>query len=392
MKNNKSSKANKTRNTGNGKKVLFVIIFIISCLVIGGVIGFLSDKYLNGFMDTYIKNDNIFVELINIYGLILIFVVGYFIHIIIHEAGHLIAGFMTGYSFVSFRIGSFTLIKEDGKLRQKKFNIPGTAGQCLMMPPTMIDGKYPFVIYNFGGVIINLITSIIGILIVIFVEGVPFPINAILVLFGAAGIFAAVTNGIPLKVSGVANDGYNVISMAKDEEAKNAFYVQLRVNGLQSFGERIKDMPLEMFKLSAGANLTNPLNTSIRLMEYNWYLDNMDFEGARKSLGSFEHNLEKLVPLYRLEVNCERMFLELIGNCDKDVIDKLYDKTLKKYMKAAKFMIGKKRVIMAYEAFYTKDMTKALKCYKEGEELAKKYPVKGEADMELMIMNWIKEK
>ncbi|MEG0306391.1 MAG: hypothetical protein RR636_00525 [Clostridium sp.] len=392
MKDNKSSKINKARKNKNGKKVLFVIIFIISCLVIGGTIGFLSDKYLNGFMDTYIKNDNIFVELINIYGLLLIFIFGYCIHIIIHEAGHLIAGLMTGYSFVSFRIGSFTLIKANEKLKRKKFNIPGTAGQCLMMPPAMVDGKYPFVIYNFGGVIANLITSIIGILIVIFVEGVPFPLNATLVLFGAAGIFAAVTNGIPLKVSGVANDGYNVISMAKDGEAKNAFYVQLRVNGLQSLGARIKDMPLEMFKLSAGANLTNPLNTSIRLMEYSWYLDNMDFEGARKSLGSFEYNLEKLVPLYRLEVNCERMFLELIGNCDKDVIDKLYDKTLKKYMKAAKFMIGKKRVIMAYEAFYTKDRTKALKCYKEGEELAKKYPVKGEADMELMIMNWIKEK
>ncbi|MNP40625.1 hypothetical protein D3C76_1342780 [compost metagenome] len=45
---------------------------------------------------------------------------------------------------------------------------------------------------------------------------------------------------------------------------------------------------------------------------------------------------------------------------------------------------------MAYEAFYKKDLDKALKYFKEGEALALKYPVKGEAEMELMLMNWIK--
>lgn len=47
---------------------------------------------------------------------------------------------MTGYSFISFSVGSFTLIKEDKKLKHKKFNIPGTAGQCLIMPPALNDG------------------------------------------------------------------------------------------------------------------------------------------------------------------------------------------------------------------------------------------------------------
>ena len=52
-----------------------------------------------------------------------------FVQIILHEGGHLIFGLATGYRFVSFRVGSLTLIKEGGKFRFKRFSISGTGGQ-----------------------------------------------------------------------------------------------------------------------------------------------------------------------------------------------------------------------------------------------------------------------
>ena len=316
----------------------------------------------------------------------------FLVHIIIHEAGHLVFGLATGYSFVSFRVGSYTIVKEDGKFKSKKYNIPGTAGQCLMMPPEIKDGKYPFVIYNLGGVIMNLIFSAISILSVTIIEDMAFPLNSLLVLFAIAGIFAALTNGIPFKISGIPNDAYNVMSILKDEEARRGFYLQLRVNGLLSKGIRIKDMDYSIFKLKEGSDIANPLNTGIKLMEYNWHLDNMDFDRARKSIDSFVPHFSRLVPLYTYEINCERMFLELVGECNKGLIDRLYSLQLKKYIKAAKFMIGKKRLLMAYEAFYNEDKAKALEHYKDLKKLHKSYPVKGEADMELMLADWMKEK
>ena len=365
---------------------------VILPLVIGGVVGVVIAILSITYMGEHIESNNIFIEILKLYGLIIIFIVGYLIHIIIHEAGHLIFGLMTGYSFVSFRIGSFTLIKEHKKLKHKKFNIPSTAGQCLMMPPPLKHGKYPFVIYNFGGVIMNLIVSIIGILVVIFVQEITFPLNAILILTSFGGIFAALTNGIPMKIGGVPNDAYNVLSMLKDQEARDGFYIQLRVNGLLSLGTRIKDLPLEMFKLKENSDLCNPLNTAVRLMEYNWHLDNMDLESAKQCIDSFIPYLSKVAVLFRNEINCERMFLELVYNCDKNFIDDLYDKSLRKYIKAAKFMISKKRILMAYEGFYNEDKNRALKYYEDTKHLAKEYPIKGEADMELMLIDWVKEK
>jgi hypothetical protein len=382
----KATKHNKKKN-----KFLPGFIFIVVCGAIGIIIGILFKSYLKEFMDIYIKSDNIFVESIRFYGFILLFFTGYMIHIIVHEAGHLVFGLITGYSFVSFRIGSFTIIKEKRKVSYKKFNIPGTAGQCLMMPPKMKDGKYPFIMYNYGGGIMNLIVAVVGILIAVLIEGVPMLLSAILILISAGGIFAALTNIIPLKIGGAANDGYNVISMLKDENAKKGFYLQLRVNGLQSQGIRIKDMSLEELKISEGTDLINPLNSAIKLIEYNWYLDNMDFQKARQCIEGFMIYMDKLIPIYRNEINCELMFLELIGDCNKEFIDGIYDKNLKKYIKAAKFMIGKKRILMAYEVFYNNDKEKAINYYEDARRLAMKYPIKGEADMELMLVNWIKE-
>lgn len=380
-----------TKQNKKKSKFLSGVIFLVVCGAIGAIIGILSVTYFKDFMDNYIKSDNFLLELLRYYGLILIFFLGYMIHIIIHEAGHLVFGLMTGYSFVSFRIGSFTIIKEQGEISYKKFGIPGTAGQCLMMPPDIKDGKYPFIMYNYGGGIMNLIVAGVGILLAILIEGMPILISAMLILISAGGIFAAFTNIIPLKVGGISNDGYNVISMLRDENARRGFYFQLRVNGLQSQGMRIKDMELEELKISEGSDLINPLNTSLKLMEYSWYLDNMDFDGARQCIEDFTPCMDKIIPLYRNEINCEKMFLELIGDCNKEFIDSVYDKNLRKYIKASKFMIGKKRVMMAYEIFYNNNKQKALSYYEEAIELSKKYPVKGDADMELMLVNWIKK-
>ena len=56
----------------------------------------------------------------------------FFIHIVLHETGHLIFGLMSGYQFSSFRIGTHMLMKENGKLVHRKIKIAGTGGQCLM--------------------------------------------------------------------------------------------------------------------------------------------------------------------------------------------------------------------------------------------------------------------
>ncbi|WP_148581870.1 hypothetical protein [Alkalibaculum bacchi] len=381
-------KGNHSKSKYKNKGWLDTLKSIVICGVFGGVLGF----FIGDFFNPWLKSDNIFIGLLKFYGLIILFVIGYIIHIIIHEAGHLIFGLLTDYTFVSFRIGSITIVKEDGKLKTKKFNIPGTAGQCLMMPPKIKDGEFPFVLYNLGGVIINLLVSALCISTIVLIKEMAFVLEVILLLAAFAGILAAVTNGIPMKIGGVPNDGHNIYSMLKDEDARRGFYVQLEVNGLQSLGIRMKELPLSKFVLNNNADVSQPLNTAMRLMEYSYHLDHLDIESAKTCLLSLTEHMDRIALLFVNEINCERLFLELVTDCDKSTIDRLYNKKLKKYIKASRFQMSKKRLMMAYEIYYTKDINKALQFYKEGKNLASNSPVKGDADMELMLLDWLKVK
>ncbi len=114
----------------------------IIMMLMGALAGFLIAIYIN-------KHDYSFLQLV--YAFVCL-IAGYMAGIIIHESGHLVTGLRSGYEFISFRIGSMTWVKENGKLSQKKFNIAGTGGQCLMMPPESDKPEnVPFVLYFLGG-------------------------------------------------------------------------------------------------------------------------------------------------------------------------------------------------------------------------------------------------
>ena len=73
------------------------------------------------------------------------------VQIIVHEAGHLAGGLATGYTFCSFRVGSWMLQKEQGRLKLRRLSLAGTGGQCLLAPPELKEGRMPCVWYNLGG-------------------------------------------------------------------------------------------------------------------------------------------------------------------------------------------------------------------------------------------------
>ena len=84
--------------------------------------------------------------------------ISFFLHIILHEGGHLVCGLLSGYRFVSYRAGSIIWVKQGKQIVRKKFSIPGTGGQCLLDPPEPEeDGSFPSLLYNLGGGLSNLL-------------------------------------------------------------------------------------------------------------------------------------------------------------------------------------------------------------------------------------------
>lgn len=351
-----------------------VILMILSSIV-GFIIGLLGVKRINsesGFLGFIVS--------------MIIIVFSIYLHIIIHEGGHYIFGKLTNYKFLSFRIGSLTLVKEE-KFKIKLFGIKGTGGQCLMEPPEYKE-DFPYFFYNLGGGLLNIIVSLIAIIIVMFNKnsGNWFEV---LIIFSVIGVYIGLTNLIPLKISGISNDGYNIMSIKKSNEAKYAFFIQLKVNSLLMKGIRIKDMPLEWFENIKNLDISNPISLSRAILKGNYYQDKGEFLKAKEIYEDLLKN-ERILGLYKKEIICELIFCEIMTSCDLDKINQLYNKEIKTYVKQSKHIIGKRRLLYAYELLVNKDKTKAEKYRKDFNKLLKTYPYKGEIESELELMNLIK--
>ncbi|WP_343208054.1 M50 family metallopeptidase [Anaerolentibacter hominis] len=323
---------------------------------------------------------------------LVLIVLSFFIQIILHELGHLVFGLISGYHFVSFRIGSVTLVKDGGKIRRKKFTIRGTGGQCLMMPPESDGYHCPCRLYNLGGVLMNGITAVLCLALYIMFPGLR-PLRIFWLAMFFCGLFQAITNGFPMSSSGLVNDGYNAENLAKDPQSRYAFYTQLRVNGLLHQGVRLKDMPLAWFQVSEqdGQDRTSYLRVALRLFEAQYYHDKREFDRAEDCYLKILKDYPDLLEVYRYEIRCELLFYELIGPCRPEEIHRLYTEELKKYIRSTRCYISRERLLYAYALFAEKDSKKAEEQLKQVFKTAKTYPVKAEVESELELIGWLQE-
>ncbi|MDH6355016.1 hypothetical protein M2132_001353 [Dysgonomonas sp. PH5-45] len=318
---------------------------------------------------------------------IIAFVLAYYLQIILHEGGHLFAGLMSGYGFVSFRIGSFVFMFEGRKIKVKRFAIAGTGGQCLMSPPDGFDVKtVPYIRYNIGGVLANCLASAVCFWILWMFQP-PFPLNFFLAVMCFLGMLFSLMNGIPMKISGIANDTYNILMLRKDMIARRAFMLQLKANALLSQGTRLREMPEEWFVLPPDADFNNYLHVSIKMLEAGRLQDLGEQDEARRCLEELEPYLPRMIRIYRYEILCELAFYKIISDESREQIDEILTPQLKKYAtQYSRFMLSKKRLLYAYALFVEKDNAKARQLYEEALQMKDSLPLKAEAESEIEMM------
>ncbi len=308
--------------------------------------------------------------------------------IVIHEAGHLVFGLATGYRFQSFRIFSLMWIKNGDRLCFKRMSLAGTGGQCLMSPPDLQDGKMPFLLYNFGGVIMNLISGAFFFLLSLLVP----PASLWTVFFqvmALIGVAYAIINGVPLHLGPVDNDGCNAFSMMRSEKAVRAFWGQMKVNEMISRGTRLKDMPQEWFIMPEDADMDNSIIATQGVFSCNRLMDGHRLEEADKQMAHMLSVQGRIPGLYLSFMTVDRIFIELIGPNRKEVLDAMMTKELQKIMKAMKNYPSILRTQYAWALMADRDSAKARDILAQFERTAATYPypseIAGERELIQMV-------
>lgn len=319
---------------------------------------------------------------------IVLFVIVLFIHIILHEGGHLVFGLATGYRFLSFRVGSIVLQRgKDGKYSIKRFNLAGTGGQCLLSPPDMVNGTFPCILYNLGGSLVNIIVAALCLVlrIVCSPSGIA---DMFLFYMFVYGFLTGLLNLIPLKLDMVANDGYNTLMLIRDANARRALWLQLKINEQQTHGIRLRDMPAEWFEPGEGADMKNPIISAIGVFAENRYMDAHDFAAAREQINYLTKTpAVRITGLYRELLKLDELFLDILEKGGDADLSLLSDKQTKKFMQQMKYFPSVIRTEYAAAAVKGEEAAaSAHACLERFEKCAASYPSEADIASERELM------
>lgn len=311
--------------------------------------------------------------------------VAFLLHLIIHEAGHLIFGKLTGYQFLSYRIFSFNLIKRDNQLKLVRLKVPGTLGQCLLIPPTMKENYFPFKLYILGGIIANILTSLLSFAF--------YPMNKILVLeFALVGFLFALLNGVP---NGF-NDG-SIFKIAKSSLKKERLlYIQLASNAAMSLGSTFLELPKEYFETFEANEKRTYLEDYQDFLRLGLFLEKQEMEKVDEFIEVLWERRESFIVPYQIELKKEMLYHLLVNKkkdpqkVDSRIQSLMEDRGLVKYLQTK--TVSNLRVLAGIQFGYEKNNEKSLNTIKEGLKMKEKSGNLGEFYVEEKLLLSLEEK
>lgn len=318
--------------------------------------------------------------------LFLAMVLAVIVQIAVHEAGHLVGGLMSGYRFVSYRVGSFALIRRDGKFMFKRFSIAGTGGQCLMLPPDRPIEQIRTMPYDLGGVVANLLLSVLCVIVLLCVD-LDFSYAVYPVMMAIVGFGLAALNGIPININGMPNDGMQAVMLRKDMMTKRVLFTLLRAYALVQNGIRPRDLPAEWFDYELDKGNINPLVVNILAMKVGVLLDRMEWEEARELCAALLEKENHIPVIFLYEFRCEYVFTLLVTGEKAKAAEIYADKTLQAYIRQTQeIMPSRQRLLCAVSLLLDNDRAKAEEIAAKVERNREQYISLGEAISELEIM------
>lgn len=376
-------------NKKTSYKILRTIKLAITGIIIGFGAGFVIGKIIKPMIYADISSADVALTL---FLALVFFVLSFIIHIVVHEAGHMIAAMARGWKFLSFMIMGIVLNRRDGRLRLSRFSMAGAAGQCLMLPPENGDTPFGIALYNAGGVLANLLLTVIA-SVILFIPSIHHSLatTVFLLCIIIVGLYLIVMNGIPNKLAGLPNDGLNMLNLHKDKFSTMVFLRSMRLIGylMQNDTSRLEAMTYMCD--DRDINFSNPIHVMALSSDLSLAMLRMDFVKANAIMQRAEPHMSRMITIYRNELTLERIYLTLIRPHYPEDINRLLDKSISKYLQVQSvFRPSALRVQYALAAIHEADSSKAEKIYEKFQRVSRKYYLQGEIKYEQQLIDFVR--
>lgn len=359
-------------------------IFVIFSMILSVILSLSAMIFIYMLWDNEYGYEDYFLLIIVASGVIMY--LSYIFHVFVHESGHMLFGWLTGYRLVSFKIFNVVLVRINGKIKRKKaVIIPGILGQCIMSPKKIKNGKAPFVILYLGGSLLNFIVG--GVFLALYYALYDFPfLCLVMITFAIIGFLFGALNILPMN-SGIAdNDGLNTIRLAKVKGLLRSFLIQLKILEQLVSGVRLKEMPEEWFYIPSDDSLEGSLGSANGIMTYTRLFELGKIEEATKLIDSMLAPELGICGLHRALLIQDRIYAELIGNGDRELVKTLLSSKERGLIDRIKNDITPLRIKYTVALLYENNSDKAEYMEREFNMIASTYPYPAEVEQEKELM------
>lgn len=356
------------KNKRNWKETLSFILLIIFSAIIGFVV-----------LELFYAIPNL--SLWDFFLAFAVLVISLPLHIILHEVGHLIAGLLSGYQFIMFRLFSWVWIKTEDGISRRNQSIQGLLGQALMTPPENVD-EPPMLLYHSGGLIVNLLSALLMIGIAWWSSNPR--VTLFLLISGVVALLLFIMNSIPQK----GTDGYNILQIIKRPEALAETTNVLRLYGGMVRGESFVDLK-RYIPSDHPESFENPNTVTLYTALAAAYFEQGDFETANEMYRQLWNKRNQLIQLHKPEVYVTYLFSLLLTDPEHKDVQTIKNTQIYKNIIETKAADSFK--VQAAEAIYLeKDFAKAKNLLEEGEKLISTAPTVSEENLEHLLYTYLR--
>jgi hypothetical protein len=225
--------------------------------------------------------------------------------IIVHELGHLFAGWMVGFRFSVIHIGPSSLSLEHGKLKarvRREILALGAAGAAGMHVKTVRRLRRRLLIYVAGGPIANLLSIPVAVLLVnhVFTGLGETRVGTLAAQFSVFSLLAGMVNLMPVR-SILLSDGARIEMLLRSRDCTRRWLSIAALGNLYDNGIRARDWKRTWLKSASAMQ-----DASLDAFAGNWlaYASANDKEDAPVAVGYLERclQLSHMLPLSALDL------------------------------------------------------------------------------------------
>ena len=238
-------------------------------------------------------------------NLIVAIVISYLFHLLLHETGHMIGGYLSGWKLIYLQLFQLLITKEKGKLIIKW--VDHSTFQCIMYPK---DKKTNPFLYTMMGCYFNLCGTCAG-MILLFLMHDKIIISIYATAFLIVGLLCFLMNYIP-GTKRICNDGACDRLLQSDQLTRESHNQQLMAAKKLHNGICYRDIKEEYICL-AGGYAGNDITAYQAILEYYYFLDREEYEAAHKALVKIDKRNELSKNILDI-VLLEQLYLELINH------------------------------------------------------------------------------